>query len=462
MPKLLALLRAESEAVSVLEIEPQMLWKLSRAGSRDSYQVNQELLEELAGLPQKKLLHSVGLPVGSSRPIDPAQIPLLRSATQSLQAPWVSEHLSFNAFDDGGSWTSAGFLLPPCQIPETVARAADKLRTLARALDIPVAFETGVNYLRRQAGEMSDGEFFRSVAEAADCGILVDLHNLWANERNGRGRVGATLSQLPLDRVWEIHLAGGMELDGCWLDAHSGAIPEPVLDLAAEWIPKMPNLGALIFEILDDHVPSIGPGGVLEQLRKMHSLWALHGSEHELTVRAPSGSGARSGRAPGEDPVRSWERALGSLVIGREGGGELANRLRADPGLEVLRKLVDESRAGLISQGLRYTMSLLLGTLEPSDVHELLSEFMRLRPPEIFASAEAHAFASFLEGKSLSIPYLNDVLAFEHALIRAVLFQESSTVLFEHEPTALFESLDAGRVPRDATREPTALVVRPE
>ena len=461
MPKLLALLRAEGEAVSVLEIEPQMLWKLSRAGPHDAYQVNDELLEELAALPQRKLLHSVGLPVGSSRPIEPAQIPLLKSMAQSLDAPWVSEHLSFNAFGDGDSWTSAGFLLPPRQTPETVALAAGKLRSLAEALGMPIAFETGVNYLRPQPGEMSDGEFFRSVAEAADCGILVDLHNLWTNERNGRGRAGVSLAQLPLDRVWEIHLAGGMELDGFWLDAHSGAIPEPVLDLAAEWIPKMTNLGALIFEILDEHVSAIGLDGVRDQLRRMQALWALRTSKRELTIRAPSGPGARTGRPLGNDPVRSWERTLGSLVIGRECEGEAVNRLRADPGLRVLRKLVDESRAGLISQGLRYTMSLLLSTIEPSDLRELLSEFMRLSPPEIFASAEADAFARFLERKSLSLPYLNDVLAFEHALIRAVLFEESSTVHFEHEPTTLFESLDAGRAPRDAARNPTAIVVRP-
>jgi hypothetical protein len=139
----------------------------------------------------------------------------------------------------------------------------------------------------------------------------------------------------------------------------------------------------------------------------------------------------------------------------------VALRLRADPGLQVLRKLVADSRAGFITQGLHHTMSLLLGSLGAADVHELLAEFMRSRPPELFVSAEADGFASFLEAKALRVPYLTEVLAFEHALIRALLYDEASTIVFDHEPTALLESLEHGRVPRGLLRKTTSLVVRP-
>ena len=63
-----------------------------------------------------------------------------------------------------------------------------------------------------------------AVAECADCGILLDLHNLFANGVNGRQSVEEFIAQLPLERVWEIHVAGGVELDGYWLDAHSGGV----------------------------------------------------------------------------------------------------------------------------------------------------------------------------------------------------------------------------------------------
>jgi hypothetical protein len=82
-PALLPLLR-ESEVVSVIEIEPQTLWQLTRAGSAGGYAVNAQLLEELVAAPQPKILHSVGVPVASSRPLDRAQSDLINSMARSL------------------------------------------------------------------------------------------------------------------------------------------------------------------------------------------------------------------------------------------------------------------------------------------------------------------------------------------------------------------------------------------
>jgi len=89
---------------------------------------------------------------------------------------------------------------------------------VAPHLPVPFAVETGVNYLQPCAGEMSDGAFVAAVAEAADCGIVLDLHNLWANETERPPAGGAVLAELPLERIWEVHLAGGSEFQGYWLD----------------------------------------------------------------------------------------------------------------------------------------------------------------------------------------------------------------------------------------------------
>jgi uncharacterized protein (UPF0276 family) len=460
-PALLPLLRAEHEVASVIEVEPQTLWQLSRRENPCSYLINGERLDELASLPQPKILHSVGLPVGSSRSIDSFQVGPLRMMVDLLDPPWLSEHLSFNGFGNAGTWTAAGFLLPPLQSLQTVTCAAMNLRTLADTFRRPVAFENGVNYLRVDAKELSDGEFFRSVAEAADCGILLDLHNLWTNECNGRERADQVLAALPLARVWEVHLAGGMRLNGYWLDSHSASVPEPVLELAAEWLPRMPNLGALIFEILDDHIEAVGLDGVLRELDQMRSLWSRLASCRDILVEMPRGSNGPSSTNGTYASVQAWEHALGSLVIGREPSSELAFKIRDDPGVEVLRGLVGDSRSGFIAEGLRYTMSLPLRCLGAAEVNELLADFMLLRPPELFVSAECDAFANFLKARSVPIPFLDEVLSFEHALIRAVLYGEGSTVNFEHDLAALFESLDHGQVPHEVVRKRTSLVVRP-
>jgi uncharacterized protein (UPF0276 family) len=457
--ELLPLLRDGSEAVSVVEVEPQTLWQLSRDGGEDKYIPNYDLYEALLDLPQPKLLHSIGLPVGSSRPLEPAQIKLLRSLAGLLHPAWASEHLSFNAMDDAGRWSSVGFLLPPLQCPETVAVAAAKIRALGESLRLPVAFETGVNYLQPQVSELHDGDFFAAVARAADCGILVDLHNLWANDLNGRAPARDVLARLPLDRVWELHLAGGMPLGGRWLDAHSGAIPEPVLELAAEYIPWMPNLGALVFEIMGEHVGKLGLEGVARQVKAMREVWDLRAVTREIRVHTPA-KGEMVAEPRSVAVASAWENALGGLVLGREPLGEAASCLQSDPGIRLFQQLVGEARTGFVAEGLRHTTSLLLCTLGLARVRELLAEFAGSRPPELFVSAEADAFARFLRDKALQVPYLEEVLGFEHALVRATLFGESSTVHFIHEPTALLESLEQGQVPEQAFCLETSLVIR--
>ena len=122
---------------------------------------------------------------------------------------------------------------------------------------------------------MDDGDFFSAVARASNSGILLDLHNLWCNERNGRQRVADVLNQLPLADVWEIHFAGGMDESGYWIDAHSGAVPPEVLEIAVNLIPRLPNLGALIFEVLPQYLPRFGCDGVQRQIEALHQLWTL-------------------------------------------------------------------------------------------------------------------------------------------------------------------------------------------
>ena len=177
--------------------------------------------------------------------------------SRELASPWVSEHLSFNRVtDESGEWQS-GFLLPPRQTMSGVEAAVASVRALAVRLPVPLAIETGVNYLRPRSEELLDGEFVACVADEADCGILLDLHNVWTNERNGRQALADYIDQIPLERVWEIHLAGGHGHRGFWLDAHSGAVPLELMELATRIVPRLPNLKAIVFELFPSYFPKI-------------------------------------------------------------------------------------------------------------------------------------------------------------------------------------------------------------
>jgi uncharacterized protein (UPF0276 family) len=450
LPELVPLLESRPDLVAVLELEPQTLWRYLPDRTMPYVQDRGEL-ERIAGLPQRKLVHGVGFPVGGSRLPDARHLEPLVETIECLGSPWASEHLGFNSFGDG---VNTGFLLPPLQTRAGVDAAVAAVSRVAGALPVPFLIETGVNYLRPTPGCLSDGAFVAAVAEEADCGILLDLHNLWANEVNGRQTVREFVAELPLERVREVHIAGGLEHAGYWLDAHSGRIPEPLLELAAWVVPRLPNLGAIVFELLASYLEPLGLDGVAEEVSKLARIWELRGSAVVDARVAPKPAGTPPAISPGE-----WEDELGALVIGRSVPG---SPLADDPGIEILRELVANFRSGMIVDALRLTSRLLLLSGGEQLMPDLLAGFFATSPPQLFASAEAEAFAAYVRSRAPAIAHLDEVLAYECASLRVLLVGEPEQVQFGHEPYAVLLPLAEGRLPVAPPRGDFIVEVRPD
>ena len=438
------LLERRPELVQVLEIEPQTTWIKTREPERP-YRVDEEVVEHLASLPGRKLVHSIGTPVGGTVRPDARQLGLLRDTIRRFDAPWASDHLSFNQTPE----FATGFFLPPRQTVAGIETVTGSIRDLQEALPVPIAVETGVNYLRPRADELPDGEFVGRVVEAADCGLLLDLHNIFSNGLNGRQPVSEYLEQLPLERVWEVHLAGGMELDGFWLDAHSGAIPDPLYAVCETVIPRLPNLGAIIFEIYPSFVPEVGLALVEEQLERLHALWELRRDGGD----AQNGDGGRRAPfwlvvdAPGTASPEVWERALGTLVTGGPADDGLAEELADDPGVRVVEGLVHEFRASLIVGVLPLTSRFIMLALGPSSFRTILADYWSNVPPQMYGSLEADAFADYLERLDLRVPHLASVLAFERAVAATLADDQVRVVHFDFEPLPLLRALAESRLP---------------
>jgi len=447
-PALQPLLEAETDLVSVVELEPETLWTFT-ADPADPYRPDWAALERVRGLPQTKLIHGVGFPVGGTRAPDPLHLPRFIEMIDFLGAPWASEHLAFNRAAGPDGPFATGFLLPPLQSPAGVAAAVASVRSVAPHLPVPFAVDTGVSYLQPRAGEISDGAFIAAVAEAADCGIVLDLHNLWANERNGRQRMEDFIAELPRERVWEVHIAGGSEFLGYWLDAHSGAVPGDLLTATRRILPELPELRAVVFEITATFLTRFGLDGVRRQmgaLREICEQRAVPPRRAGLPRPAPASPLEEPGWTPEE-----WEDGLGALIVGRppdRSASPVRLALAEDPGIEVLRLLVWNFRSGVLVETLALTCRLLL--LHGGDplIRELFDEFFLSAPPELFASVEADAFGTYLERRQPDVPFLPEVLGFELATLRAVLGGESQVVPFRFEPSSLLEPLSQGRFPK--------------
>src|SRR5262249_56467973 len=124
-------------------------------------------------------------------------------------------------------------------------------------------------------------------------------------------------------------------MEGFWLDAHSGAIPAPLLEIARRVVPVLPNLKAIIFEIFPSFVPGFGLDGIRAEIEKLHELWELRASARwdrlQLQRQLRVDSVANDHTSPA-----AWENALGALVIGRPPADEASHRLAARPGVALV------------------------------------------------------------------------------------------------------------------------------
>lgn len=455
-PGLEPLLESRPDLVAVLELEPQTLWRYLPGGATPFVQDRAEL-KRIAKLPQRKLVHGVGFPVGGSQLPDERHLAPLVEAIECLGSPWASEHLGFNRFSDAGADVNTGFLLPPLQTRAGVDAAVASVTHIAGRLPVPFSIETGVNYLQTCRGQLSDGAFAAAVAEEADCGILLDLHNLWANERNGRQTVKEFIAELPLERVNEMHIAGGVEHRGYWLDAHSGRVPPPLLELAEWVVPQLPNLGAIIFELLAQYLEPLGLDGVAEEIEKLNRIWERRGGARSKRRAAVPQDDGWEAVTPAE-----WEAALGALVIGREPSTALGAQLAADAGVPVLREMVGNFRSGMIVDALRLTSRLLLLSGGDRLMGDLLAGFFASAAPQLFASAEAEAFAAYLRAHAPPIAHLDEVLTYECASLRVLLHGEPELIHFGHEPLAVLMPLVEERLPEDPPAGDFQVEVRPD
>lgn len=439
--------------VDWVEFEPQTSWLVS--GPEVPPRAPRAVLDHLLRLPGRKLVHSVAAPVGGTTRPTAQHLALLREAVRTLDAPWASEHLSFNA----SHGVCTGFFMPPRQTEAQVRVVADNILRLQDALGVPVAIENGTSYLRPRSDEMPDGEFIAQVAEASDCGLLLDLHNAYANSVNGRQSLPDFLATVPLSRVWELHLAGGMQRDGFWLDAHSGPVPADLWNLVRGLPRRLPALRAVIFEIFPTFLAELGGEVVVDELRRMRAWLAEQPVDVPPSATAPArprltlvGNGEESRSLQSGDP---WEAALTSLVTGQPvqpGDVDTAAMrvsLADEPGVPLVQDLVFSFRASMVVQVLRLSARLLLCSVGPEVFRQMLRDTFEHHAPRLYATLEAQAFADQVAARGWRVPFLADMLRYELALTQTLIDGQPRVVEFAFEPMPLLRALTDGRLPAE-------------
>ena len=420
-----AVFRSNGDLIKVAEVEPQVFWTKPSSPAAPPRSSPLER-RHIAALPQSILTHGVGAPIGGTICDHETHVGELQVWNRELRSPWTSEHLSILVVPGANGPVPCGFLMPPLQTDSTVRLAAQNIRRRAAVLDLPFAFETGVNYFLPRQDEMPDGDFFAAIAAEADCGILLDLANLWSNQKNGRAKVTDVVAKLPLERVWEVHLAG-LELErGFWVDAHSRGIDPDLVVLAADIIDCLPNLGAIVFELAPDRVSSFDESAYLKEMETLNLLWERASGERPERPEGASlavASTASARRASGNTP-EAWERTIAGQMLpesDRPGAPLPATVLTTDDEerFALYKHLAASFRSGALAELAGNSIRLLLLAMGREAVSELLGRYFAATPPVAFPTEEALQFQRYNDANPVPIDGFEEILKFEVALIEA-------------------------------------------
>jgi uncharacterized protein (UPF0276 family) len=185
--------------------------------------------------------HGIEMSIGTEGDLDPDYVTAVAELVEAVQAPWFSDHLSFT--QAGG--VSLGQLTPVVRTRETAAAIGRKARAAQEAVGVPFLLENITYYVNIEA-ELTEAQFITEVLEHGDCGLLLDMTNVFINSVNHGFDPYEFLSQLPLERVVQIHLAGGEWQDDVMVDSHSHPVHEEVWQLLDHLVQRAPLKGILL------------------------------------------------------------------------------------------------------------------------------------------------------------------------------------------------------------------------
>jgi uncharacterized protein len=254
----------------VLEHEPDVAW----------FEIVSENFMQTAGRPRFVLdriaarypiaMHGVSLSIGSTDPLDFAYLGELRSLRDAIGARWVTDHLCWT----GVAGKNTHDLLPMPYTDEAVLHVARRVREVQDFLAAPIALENPSTYAEFVGGSMSEWDFLAAVAVEADCGILLDVNNIYVNAHNHAFDVNDYLDAVPFDRVVQLHVAGHTRHATHIVDTHIGPVESSVWDLLGEAWQRAGGVSVLLewdaeippFEQV--HAEALRANGAIERARR--------------------------------------------------------------------------------------------------------------------------------------------------------------------------------------------------
>lgn len=170
--------------------------------------------------------HGLSLSIGGTEPIDIEFVKQVRAFLDQHNMSVYSDHLTYCS-DEGHLYD----LMPIPFTADAVRHVAGRIRQVEDILERPLVIENA-SYYAAPGQEMTEIEFINAVLEEADCGLLLDVNNIYVNSINHRYDAEEFLTALPANRVVYFHVAGHfVEAEDLRVDTHAAEVIDPVWQL---------------------------------------------------------------------------------------------------------------------------------------------------------------------------------------------------------------------------------------
>lgn len=221
---------SSNNAIQFMEVAPENWVKM---GGAARYKFDQ------AAERYPLAVHGLSLSLGGQAPLDRELLKNTKALMAQYNSTFFSEHLSYCECE-GHLYD----LLPMPFTEEAVKHVAQRIRYVQDFLGLQISLENTSYYLHSPTSTMNEVEFLNAIAQEADCGIHLDVNNIYVNGVNhGLLDPYVFLEQVDVKRVNYIHIAGHDE-------EHSAA--QVVEDLEGESFNKIKGAYRHLPELLID------------------------------------------------------------------------------------------------------------------------------------------------------------------------------------------------------------------
>jgi len=197
------------------------------------------------------VLHGVSLSIGTVDALDRGYLQQLRALIDRVEPALVSDHLCWGKH--GGRYAHELWPLPYTE--QTLTHVVSRVQQVQDQLGRQILLENVSSYVTYRASDIPEWDFISEVAERADCGILLDVNNVYVSSQNHGFDAHQYIAHMPHGRVQQIHLAGHSDQGKYLLDSHDGPVSPHVLELYRAAIAR---LGAVSTSVeWDDNIPDL-------------------------------------------------------------------------------------------------------------------------------------------------------------------------------------------------------------